>query len=68
MSYHGDKSDVTSLVKYAQDLEAEIERLRGNNATLDAVVASIADELGCAADNEAILAAIERLRDGQAGG
>jgi hypothetical protein len=28
MKFNGDKTDVTALVKYAQDLETEIERLR----------------------------------------
>lgn len=43
MTYAGDKTDVTALVKYAQDLEAEIERLR-------AALEPLAD-LGSIADN-----------------
>ncbi len=42
--------------------DAEIVHLRTDNSTLDTVISDIASALGCAADNEAILGAIEKLQ------
>lgn len=40
--FEGDKTDVTALVRYAQSLEAEIERLRDRAERADAAIENMA--------------------------
>lgn len=66
MKFAGDKTDVTALVKYAQDLEAQIERLRRDCAELYQVIGTMAEHCPDPSD-PAIVKALDNASDAAGG-